>query len=1214
MKPYISVIVPCYNATSFLERCFEGFLNQTIGFEHLQVIFVDDCSTDDTWEQLIVFEKKYPEQVTIVHNEENIRQGGAREVGLQYALADYVAFMDVDDELSCSIYEKMYEAIRKHQCDVVKCGHVRKLAGQECNTAQENGTEQVIRINSAEDRRKMILEETLGHAVWDKLFDLKYWRENEIHFPWNIAYEDIPVGIQLHMTVQSVCILEDVLYYYIVNPDSTILSKDKTYHYDILKANDYKWQIIINNELYRQYEKELKFDYIVTGFYECMKVLLLRFSKVPYDMYVALREIVRERVPDYRDIPYARDNVPEVYGMLLTLLDKQATKEELEKVQEAFRNIMGEPEKELKRGYSVVVISDNTFSLLPECILHIKNTIPGTCEIIVVDNCSTDGSKEWLESQNNITCILNTDKKGYAAVVNQGIKCANTENDIVLIDGDVVVYENGIQQLRKALYSQSDCGIVISASNSLEDLQEEDTYQSLLMRCEQIAHMQNYEQEPYYEQRYYDTTTAVMIKRELIDRIGMMDMQYCSEQYCCRDLGVRAVSEGYRSIVCHNSLVCKGYCMPVADSMVERDAKLFCDKWGFDMSCYANARMELIDMMDCDSEKPIHVLEVGCGLGATLAKIQFLYPNSSVKGLEIVTKVADIGSHLLEIEQGDIEKKIYSDEKPFDYIIMGDVIEHLREPEKVIKKLCNCLAPEGKILCSIPNIMHYSALIPLLGGNFEYMDSGILDRTHLRFFTLNSILHMMEECGLELYHIGDTRCNTGNATLDQRINDYLTQLTQLEFVADIEQFYAFQYLICAGKKEVENKKDTKQQEQAGMYADLGNQLLGNNDDQAYLCYEQAAFLCKEEQEKKKYYTKMQKLLETSSISVKPTSIVIVSYNEKEMMQSCIESVRAYCAPGSYEIVVVDNASQDGVCDWLKEQQDVKLVASNENYGFPKGCNIGIAKSEKQNDIFLLNNDTVMTPGALFWLRMGLYSDSGVGAVGAVSNCCGNEQQIGMSVKGLEEFFAYAEHNQVPLESVLEERAKLCGFAMLMKREALEKTDYLDEMFSPGYFEDDDISLQIRRAGYRLFVSHNSFIYHAGSQSFKKRTDGNEIYEKNYLYLKQKWGFDACIQAEAYTAQDALLSDMSGDKFSMLIVNAGCGSTVGHVKYLCPLAEVDCVETDSVAVSYAMKMQGCYYNSLQTVNRRYDFVLVCWPALLTEDEWKIVETLGECVIY
>lgn len=84
----------------------------------------------------------------------------------------------------------------------------------------------------------------------------------------------------------------------------------------------------------------------------------------------------------------------------------------------------------------------------------------------------------------------------------------------------------------------------------------------------------------------------------------------------------------------------------------------------------------------------------------------------------------------------------------FDFIILGDVLEHLKCPENVVRNSIHYLSPEGFILTSIPNVGHSSIILSLMDGEFEYKDYGLLDSTHIHFFTRTSINRLMNDCGL----------------------------------------------------------------------------------------------------------------------------------------------------------------------------------------------------------------------------------------------------------------------------------------------------------------------------------------------------------------------------------------------------------------------------------------------------------------------------------
>ncbi|MEX1301998.1 MAG: class I SAM-dependent methyltransferase, partial [Desulfotignum sp.] len=106
---------------------------------------------------------------------------------------------------------------------------------------------------------------------------------------------------------------------------------------------------------------------------------------------------------------------------------------------------------------------------------------------------------------------------------------------------------------------------------------------------------------------------------------------------------------------------------------------------------------------------------------------------------------------LLGREQGDIESYVWYDqleEQRFDHIIFADVLEHLHDPETVLLKSSKRLAENGSVLISIPNIAHNSVIIDLMNNRFQYGDIGLLDNTHLKFFTYYSFVELLNRTGL----------------------------------------------------------------------------------------------------------------------------------------------------------------------------------------------------------------------------------------------------------------------------------------------------------------------------------------------------------------------------------------------------------------------------------------------------------------------------------
>src|SRR5690606_8148404 len=153
-------------------------------------------------------------------------------------------------------------------------------------------------------------------------------------------------------------------------------------------------------------------------------------------------------------------------------------------------------------------------------------------------------------------------------------------------------------------------------------------------------------------------------------------------------------------------------------------------------------------------------------------------------------------------------------------------------------------------------------------------------------------------------------------------------------------------------------------------------------------------------------------------------------------------------PGSYELIIVDNGSTDGTAEWLERQGDVRAIRRAGNAGFPAACNRGLAEARGDARL-LLNNDNHVTSRWLANLLDALHSDGRVGAVGPVTTAASYHTAIPVAYRSLEEMWRFAEAHNQPDPARREERVKLIGFCLLLKREAFEKTGFLDERFSPG---------------------------------------------------------------------------------------------------------------------------------------------------------------------
>jgi 2-polyprenyl-3-methyl-5-hydroxy-6-metoxy-1,4-benzoquinol methylase len=150
------------------------------------------------------------------------------------------------------------------------------------------------------------------------------------------------------------------------------------------------------------------------------------------------------------------------------------------------------------------------------------------------------------------------------------------------------------------------------------------------------------------------------------------------------------------------------------------------------------------------------VLEIGCASGYMSDVLKHRL-GCTVIGLEISPEAGAMAEPFCErVIIGDVEALDLDDllaGQQFDCIVVADVLEHLRQPDVVMRRLTSLLAPDGAIVGSLPNVAHGAVRLALLGGEFRYRDTGLLDNTHIRFFTRANVSELMESSGYVLTHL-----------------------------------------------------------------------------------------------------------------------------------------------------------------------------------------------------------------------------------------------------------------------------------------------------------------------------------------------------------------------------------------------------------------------------------------------------------------------------
>ena len=197
------------------------------------------------------------------------------------------------------------------------------------------------------------------------------------------------------------------------------------------------------------------------------------------------------------------------------------------------------------------------------------------------------------------------------------------------------------------------------------------------------------------------------------------------------------------------------------------------------------------------------IIDVGCASGALGRSLKALRPGVQVPGVEPVAAQAERAREVLDdVSHGSADDPLPAHWPAPDCVIFADVLEHLVDPWQTLRRYRELLKPGGTIVASVPNVANRVVLKGLLRMRWDYTEYGILDRTHLRFFTRDTALEMFEACGFEIRYVGRNVEMLGKKPLGSFIRKLIAKENgrQRKFprpLAWLIDAYTFQYLIVA---------------------------------------------------------------------------------------------------------------------------------------------------------------------------------------------------------------------------------------------------------------------------------------------------------------------------------------------------------------------------------------------------------------------------------
>lgn len=339
----VSVVVPCYNAVQYLDKCITYLLNQTIGIENMEIILVNDASTDHgrTWQKIMEYECRFPDTIMAISLEENMRQGGARNVGVSYASGEYLIFCDADDWLLEETLEHCHRTAKEQDADIVEF-LIHNVRDHDITVSLEKGDRDLlIEVDTEEKRIALLMTscEEFSYGSQKKFYRRSLIQDNHIRFAEHLIFEEPSFMVPIRFCEKRHYFLDEKLYICYLSQGSTVRSNwIQSHKWD----NPQVWMLLIEDlekrGLLHSYYPELEYLFFSWGFGLTVRMLLQQGYQLTHEDLDFLVGMVLELFPNVRDNKYISDRVDQEWdGLLLTLLNLEFTEESAQAVNEILR-------------------------------------------------------------------------------------------------------------------------------------------------------------------------------------------------------------------------------------------------------------------------------------------------------------------------------------------------------------------------------------------------------------------------------------------------------------------------------------------------------------------------------------------------------------------------------------------------------------------------------------------------------------------------------------------------------------------------------------------------------------------------------------------------------------------------------------------------------------------------------------------------------------
>lgn len=284
----LSIIIPVYNVEAYLNKCIESVVNQTL--KEIEIIMVNDGSPDNSKKIIESWMKK--DKRIKLFNKENGGQASARNLGLTKANGEYIAFLDSDDYVDTTMYEKLYNKAKSENLDIVLC-----------NYYLDYGNNHIVEKSKIFPKEgKINAEEYIVStpSPVNKLFKKDFLDKINFKFPEGFIYEDLASIPVLGIYEPKIAYIDKCYYYYYQSPVSTMRNKEyKKKYEDIFPAIDYLYNKMIDTKFTKELEYLLACHLLYSG-----SLNFYKFKK--YDMINKIANNMKKYFPNWKKNQYVK--------------------------------------------------------------------------------------------------------------------------------------------------------------------------------------------------------------------------------------------------------------------------------------------------------------------------------------------------------------------------------------------------------------------------------------------------------------------------------------------------------------------------------------------------------------------------------------------------------------------------------------------------------------------------------------------------------------------------------------------------------------------------------------------------------------------------------------------------------------------------------------------------------------------------------------------